>query len=252
MRNGLIQWTWKILGAPGRTRELRRWLATSRRITDFLSVAEDSVGAFSVLWRVLDGVGHLVTGIQSTFDFVIEIGYWALATTVREITLLFTVAELLIIAESVIGGIDNLLTRLVAGIDRTGHTVIQSQRCRDTALTFHAGFFTIAIQAITAESVIRCVDNLVVDFIAIVICTGQAIVNLRQRTVLAQPCAAITEFNAVTEEAIRAWLCQTLTTTSNTLIAGTTCIAIITVGAFINGLAYTRSCIPGRGLTRGL
>ena len=31
MRNGLRQWTWKILGAPGRTSELRRWLAASAR-----------------------------------------------------------------------------------------------------------------------------------------------------------------------------------------------------------------------------
>ena len=31
MRNGLGQWTWKILGALGRTSELRRWLAASAK-----------------------------------------------------------------------------------------------------------------------------------------------------------------------------------------------------------------------------
>jgi hypothetical protein len=147
-------------------------------------------------------IRYLVTAVHRTHHAVIGYGRCARLTVQHCVTGLHTVAELTIIAQAVVRGVDDLVGDLVAAVNRAGHPVIRSRWRPGLTVQNRVTYLrTITEQTVIAEGIGWGVDNLISDLVAAVNRAGHAVIHNRRRTGLTAR-YEITDLGTVTEERV--------------------------------------------------
>lgn len=168
-------------------------LASQRRVTNLDSVAELSVAAKRIARRMHTRIAGGAADIDRTRNAVIALRRQARHAGAGDgVTDFLTIAEDAISAIGVGEAVYAAIAGLIAQRDRTGIGTVEAALCRVTDLG------SVAEQAIAASRIVRHKSTSIIDFVTIIIRTGNAVVTGHGRARLAARCR-MTRFASVAE-----------------------------------------------------